>query len=400
MTGMERALRYYPPGDWPADQALEHVTLDFDRRHRRRIRLVSDRDKPYLLDLEKAVAMTNGGGLALEGGGWLAVRSAAEPLLEIRARDDAHRTRIAWHLGNRHLPVQICGDALRIRDDHVIADMVRKLDGDVTALDAAFDPEGGAYGVGQVQGHSHGNGNGKGHDHSAAAAPTTDVLYKLLTWVSPSYPIGAYTYSHGLEYAVETGRVSDLTSLFSWLEALIGNGGAWIDAVMLARAWVATNRSDEPKLLEIAIWAAAFRATSETSLEAIAQGRAFADVTCSVWDTPVLGALCERHDGAVTHPVAMGIACAEHKIGLGEALNAYLHGFLANLVSASIRLGVIGQSDGQMAIKMGENVVAETVKRAKEMSDGENFEALGTGTVMADWTSMMHENQYSRLFRS
>ena len=311
---MERAVRYHVPGDWPADQARDQVTLDFDRRHRRRIRLISDRDTPYLLDLEKAVAMTEGGGLALGDGGWLAVRAAPEPLLEIKARDDEHRARIAWHLGNRHLPVQICGDVLRIRDDHVIADMVRKLGGDVSAREDAFDPEGGAYGAGQVQSHDHGHTHAHEHSHapehshahehshtedpSQAAGPSADSLYKLLTWASPAYPVGAYSYSHGLEYAVEIGIVSDLASLVAWLDAILGHGGAWVDAIMLARAWTAAHQGDEERVADIAVFAAAFRATAETALETGAQGRAFAEVTCAVWNTPMLRRLCDHHDGA------------------------------------------------------------------------------------------------------
>jgi len=121
------------------------VTLAYVDRHRRRIRLVADSGSAYLLDLPRAHHLVDGDGLALEGGGYIRVCAAPEPIFEIEAGDTAGLLRIAWHLGNRHLPVQVVGERLRIRVDHVIADMVAGLDGRITSLEAPFDPEIGAY---------------------------------------------------------------------------------------------------------------------------------------------------------------------------------------------------------------------------------------------------------------
>jgi len=168
---MRRALSYAAPGDWPAETAADGVTLDFDARHRRRIRLTTDDGAHLLLDLPKAVAMAEGGGLRCDDGGWLAVHAAAEPLLDISCPDPRALARIAWHLGNRHLPAEIRDDGIRIRPDHVIEDMLRGLGAAVRPVDAPFQPEGGAYaGGGGGHGHhhddhEHDHGHDDGHDH-------------------------------------------------------------------------------------------------------------------------------------------------------------------------------------------------------------------------------------------
>ena len=134
--------------------------MDFDTRHRRRIRVVGKNGTDVLIDLAEATPMADGDGLALEGGGVVVVRAAQEPLLEVKSSSAECLARLAWHLGNRHLPVQILEDSLRLRADHVIADMLTGLGAEVRALDAPFDPEGGAY-----AGHGHSNSeNSLSHD--------------------------------------------------------------------------------------------------------------------------------------------------------------------------------------------------------------------------------------------
>jgi urease accessory protein len=142
---MRRAIEVHPPGHWPPDAALDTVTLAYLDRHRRRIRLVADSGEIFLLDLTRAHHLTDGEGLELEAGGFIVVRAAPEPVIQIEADDRAALLRIAWHLGNRHLPLQVVGERLRIRADHVIADMVTGLGGRITRLEAPFDPEIGAY---------------------------------------------------------------------------------------------------------------------------------------------------------------------------------------------------------------------------------------------------------------
>jgi urease accessory protein len=142
---MRRAISVHPSGRWRQEAEIGTVTLAFLERHRRRIRLVGDSGETFLLDLPRARHLVEGDGLELDSGGYLRVRAASESVFEIAAADQASLLRIAWHLGNRHLPLQVAGEHLRIRADHVIAEMVTGLGGRITPLEAPFDPEIGAY---------------------------------------------------------------------------------------------------------------------------------------------------------------------------------------------------------------------------------------------------------------
>jgi urease accessory protein len=148
-----RASSVLQSGSW--SDATDEVLIDFDRRHRRRIVLTTQAGIELLIDFPQAVRLRDGDGLALEDGSIVRVRARPEPLLEIHAHDDAELVRIAWHLGNRHLPVQLLGDRIRIRADHVIQDMVEGLGGHVEAIEAPFDPEAGAYAPGAGHHHDH-----------------------------------------------------------------------------------------------------------------------------------------------------------------------------------------------------------------------------------------------------
>ena len=152
---MQNASIHRPAGHWPKEKAAGTLTLDFDTRHRRRIRLTADQGECVLLDLPKAVAMSDGDGLQLDDGRWLEIHAATEPIVEVRHKNSHQLARLAWHLGNRHLPTEIRDDVLRIRPDHVIEDMLRGFGADHVKVQVPFQPEGGAYG-----------GNGHHHDHA------------------------------------------------------------------------------------------------------------------------------------------------------------------------------------------------------------------------------------------
>src|ERR1700757_1217967 len=156
---MHCALLHRAAGHWPQDQATDTLTLDFDARHRRRIRLTADHGEEVLLDLPKTVAMADGDGLQLEDGRWLKVQAAAELIVEVRHKDPNQLVRLAWHLGNRHLPSEIRNQVLRIRPDHVIENMLRGFGADLVKVQAPFQPEGGAY-----RGHHHSHDDSE-HDH-------------------------------------------------------------------------------------------------------------------------------------------------------------------------------------------------------------------------------------------
>ncbi len=166
---MQRAIEHRPAASWPAEAAAGTVTLDYDARHRRRIRLTTDGGEQVLLDLPKAVAMAGGDGLLLEDGRWLTVAAAAEAVVEVRAREAVQLARIAWHLGNRHLPAEIGDGVINIRPDHVIEAMLLRLGAHVRHANAPFQPEGGAYAGERPHGEHHHHGNG--HDDNNHAHP-------------------------------------------------------------------------------------------------------------------------------------------------------------------------------------------------------------------------------------
>lgn len=157
-----RTTAVEPAGRWPRAEVRDTVTLDYDDRHRRRRRYTGERGLCFLLDLPEAAVLRDGDGLALEGGGFVLVRAAPEPLVEVTAETPQRLARLAWHLGNRHLPTRIEAGRLLIRDDHVIVEMLRGLGASVRRVSEPFDPEGGAYGEHNRQpSHPHGHG----HDH-------------------------------------------------------------------------------------------------------------------------------------------------------------------------------------------------------------------------------------------
>ena len=165
---MLRATQVLAAGHWPPSARRDAITLGFDDRFRRRIRLTGDGGLDFLLDLPDAVVLHHGDGLRLEDGGIVEVRAAEEALVEITTADAGAFARLAWHLGNRHLPAEIAGERILIRDDHVIVAMLQGLGATVRHVTAPFNPEGGAYGqhnhdVGHP--HAHGRGHHDDHDH-------------------------------------------------------------------------------------------------------------------------------------------------------------------------------------------------------------------------------------------
>ncbi len=223
-------------------------------------------------------------------------------------------------------------------------------------------------------------------------------LYLLLTWGSPSYPTGAFSYSHGLEWAVEAGTVKDLNSLESYLEAVLCRGGGWIDAVLFVHAWRAASRyGASAELDELVELASALRGSSETALESRQQGSAFLQVTRRAWPHQLLDELAERlHDRPVAHCVAVAVACAVHGVELGSGLHAYLHGFAANLISAGARLIPLGQTDAQIGVARLAALIAKVGDRALQT----DLLDVGTAAPLLELSSLWHETQYTRLFRS
>jgi urease accessory protein len=222
------------------------------------------------------------------------------------------------------------------------------------------------------------------------------TLYRLMTWLSPAFPVGAFSYSSGIEWAVEAGDIADAASLQDWLTAMLADGSGFCDGVFLAQAYRAAISSDHSALREIAELAAAFVPSRERQLETTAQGRAFIEIAQSAWNCDGLDQMISRCDGAIVYPVAVGIVSAVHAIPLAPTIHAFFHALVSNWISAGARLVPLGQTDSQRVLAALEPAVAATGARTLKAS----LDDLGSATFRADLASMRHETQYTRLFRS
>ncbi len=226
------------------------------------------------------------------------------------------------------------------------------------------------------------------------ASERSSALYRLLTWLSPSYPVGAYAYSHGLESAVEAGLVADAEDARLWIADLIALGSGGADLVFAAAAHRA--HAEPERLRDVAEYAIAFQPTAELRLESAAQGDAFMRTTTAAAGSEALERLRACWPGPYAYPVAVGAAAAGESLPLAETLTAFAHAFAANLVSAAIRLVPLGHTDGQRLMARLEPVVHGAAGRAAEAG----LDAVASCTINAEILSMRHETQHTRLFRS
>ena len=225
------------------------------------------------------------------------------------------------------------------------------------------------------------------------------ALYKLITWLSPNFPVGAFTYSHGLEFAVEMNQVSDYDGLTHWVDGILRFGSGRVDSSFFRAAYEAQSSCDMTALSLIMERAYAQRGSAELILESTTQGRAFIDTLVKVWPEARLQAWHDRlavDRCEPPYPIAVAVAAAIAAVPLEAALITYLHSFASNLVSAGLRLIPLGQTDGQRAMAHLEHRIIDSA-RAAVVRDPEDF---GAAAVMVDWMSMQHETQYTRLFRS
>ena len=233
-------------------------------------------------------------------------------------------------------------------------------------------------------------------DGNGALAGKGESLYRLFAWLSPAYPVGAFSYSSGIEWAVEAGDIRDAQSLKDWLATMLNDGGGFCDAVLFVHAHRAARAEDDKALHAVAELAAALAPTKERHLETTAQGNAFIEATRAAWPCAALDSLKSVWDGAVAYPVAVAVASAGHGITCDLALPAFLQALAANWVSAGVRLVPLGQTDGQRVLAALEPAVADTAGRALAAT----LDALGASSFRADLASARHESQYTRLFRS
>jgi urease accessory protein len=233
-----------------------------------------------------------------------------------------------------------------------------------------------------------------GHD-AGLAADEGAALYRLMTWLSPAFPVGAFSYSSGIEWAVEAGDTTGAATLQDWLSSMLEASG-FCDGVFLAHAYRAASRVDDAALREVAALAAAFAPSRERHLETTAQGRAFIEIARNAWNCDGLERLITICSGAVAYPVAVGIVSAAHGIPLAATMHGFLHAVVSNWISAGTRLIPLGQTDSQLVLSALEPVVVATGRRALQAA----LDDAGGASFRADLAGMRHETQYTRLFRS
>ena len=225
------------------------------------------------------------------------------------------------------------------------------------------------------------------------------ALLRLQSWLSPAFPSGSYSYSHGIEWAVEAGYINDRETLIDWLQTDLRYGSGRNEAIFFMEAWRTAVHDDLAKLFEIAEMAGAFRGTSEFALESSQQGMGCLSTLRRVWPDDLSDRLSEWLSEQHVPPslaVVHGVASAKQGLPAGLALPAFLQSYVANLVNAGVRLVPLGQTDGQRAIAALEEAVLATAEEAM----GATVDDLGSAAFMVDLASMRHETQYTRLFRS
>lgn len=217
---------------------------------------------------------------------------------------------------------------------------------------------------------------------------SSTALLRLMTWLSPAFPVGAFSYSHGIERAVDDGLIHDSMSLQNWLNDLLQYGSVWNDAVLFAAGWrgVATDAD----VNAIALLGEAMAGSKERHMETMLQGNAFLQAI-GHW-----GATSQDLAGDAPYPVAVAVVAARNDIALEPALAAYLHAVLSNLIQAAVRLVPLGQSHGVAIMASMEKPILAIAARASRSS----LDDLGSAAIMSDIMAMQHETQYSRVFRS
>ncbi|MTI17944.1 urease accessory protein UreF [Rhodobacteraceae bacterium RKSG542] len=218
-------------------------------------------------------------------------------------------------------------------------------------------------------------------------------LLRLQTWLSPAFPIGAFSYSHGVETAIRHGLIHDRDSASDWLQVLLEHGSGWNDALIFCESWRAALAEDKARLVEANTLALAMAPSLERYQETVQQGDAFIDAA-KAWsdnDNGLLGVL-----SPIAMPVAVGATSALHGISLSAALAAFLQAFLANLVSAMVRHVPLGQKEGVALLHTLEVPLLDITAKA----EGCTLDDLGSAAILSDIASMAHEIQTTRIFRS
>ncbi len=234
-----------------------------------------------------------------------------------------------------------------------------------------------------------------GSPHAAGSSQSLPTV-ALMAWLTPSFPVGSFAFSHGIEWAVEAGDVRDATSAADWIGALLAHGGPRNDAIVLANAWQAVTDGDRVALVQSNELALALAGSRERRLETTAQGNAFLAAVRAAWCNPGVDVAAKSAESDLAYPVAVAIAAAAHGIPRVATLEAFCLAVVQNLVSATIRLSAIGHSDGQRVIAASLPAALRLAHEAEHLE----LDDVGGAAFRSDIAALRHETQYTRLFRS
>jgi len=228
--------------------------------------------------------------------------------------------------------------------------------------------------------------------------PTSDRGFdpRFLAWLSPAFPVGAFAYSHGLEWAVERGWVRNRVTLTEWLRDLVTHGAIRNDMILLAEAYRATAEGDLARLAETNDLALALQPSAERHLETVTQGNAFLETVRAAWGVAGLDAVAQAIAPDVAYPIALGASAAVHGLPCGDTLHAFGLAAVSNLTSAAIRLSAVGQTDAQRTIA----ALMDDLAACAAPAERSTLDDLGGAVYRSDIASLAHETQYTRLFRS
>lgn len=360
----------------PDTKADYSCALTYEERFLRRRKLTTDCGISFVVDLPKTTDLKHGDRLTLSDDKTVEIRARSEKLIAVSADN---LLSLAWHIGNRHTPCQIEADRLLICHDHVIEHMIKRLGGNTRVVTEPFTPEGGAYGMGRTHSHDYGN-----NTLMSMSMSTSKTFLTALQWLSPAFPIGSFAYSHGLEWAIDAGHVTDQVSLQRWLEDLLDFGSARNDAILVSLAFQAKDAHAIKTLNQLAV---ALAPSSERRSETTLQGQAFRRTVRDVWGHEMPN-LC--------YPVALGHGAKLEELDQEEIIAAYLHAFIANLISAAVRLVPLGQTQGQQILLA---LAPDIAKRAAEalISQEDDLRSI---SFLSDVASMRHETLHTRVFKT
>jgi urease accessory protein len=391
-------------------EVKDRLELPFEQRQKTRLRTRLASGEEAVLVLPRGEILRGGDLVVASDGRIVEIVAAAEDILHVECASAKERARCAYHLGNRHVPVEVGMEFLRIAADHVLEDMLIGLGAKPRAMRAPFEPEAGAYHASAVGGHHHDGDEGhsgriheygeRGEDHDRrhahdhgpypfAATSAEPPLARLLQLASPALPVGAYSYSQGLEAAIEAGIVRDAASAERWITDVLGYSLARMEAPVLLRLCAAWSAGDAASA---ARWNALFlaaRETAELRAETAQMGYSLARLL------PELGA-GEVPLEEPSFPAAFGFAVAAWRIDPHEALVAYLWAWVENQVLAALKALPLGQTDGQRLLLSLGGRLGEIARSAERLDD----DSLGNFAPGLALLSARHETQYSRLFRS